>query len=82
MAKIDVYEDSKLATFISALGWLAIIFGSYSCFNEELGVSYGIPGLAAGFCLKILAFYVNRFVSKLKRKRREKKNAAKNNEAK
>ncbi len=74
MAKIDVYEHSKFATFLSFLGWIGIIFGSYSCFNEELGWKIGIISLAIAFVLKMLAFLLNQFVGQIKSKRAAKKN--------
>ena len=77
MAKIDVYEHSKFATFLSFLGWLGMIAGSYSCFNEELGWKIGVALLAIAFALKMLAFFLDRFVGRLKSKRAAKKRQAK-----
>ena len=73
MAKIDVYENSKFATFLSALGWIAMPIGSYACFNEELGWKIGIILLAIAFALKMLAFLLDRFVGRIKSKRAAKK---------
>ena len=77
MAKIDVYENSKFATVLSALGWLAIIAGSYSCFNEELGWKIGVILLVIAFVLKMLAFFLDKFVGRMKSKRAAKKNQIK-----
>lgn len=77
MAKIDVYENSKFATVLSALGWLAIIAGSYSCFNEELGWKIGVILLVIAFALKMLAFFLDKFVGWMKSKRAAKKNQIK-----
>ncbi len=77
MAKIDVYENSKFATVLSALGWLAIIGGSYSCFNEELGWKIGVILLVIAFVLKMLAFFLDKFVGQMKSKRAAKKNQIK-----
>ena len=68
MAKIDVYENSKFATFLSFLGWMGIILGSYACFNEELGWKFGIITLAIAFVLKVSAALLDRFVGKIKSK--------------
>lgn len=73
MAKIDVYDSSKLATFISALGWIGLGFGSYACFNEELGFDIGIIALAISFALKMLAFIINKIKEKWDAKKREAK---------
>ena len=78
MAKIDVYENSKFATFLSALGWMGMAIGSYACFNEELGWKIGIIILAISFALKILAYYLDRFVGRIKSKKAAKKNQMKN----
>ena len=78
MAKIDVYENSKFATFLSALGWMGMAIGSYACFNEELGWKIGIIILAISFALKILAYYLDRFVDRIKSKKAAKKNQMKN----
>ena len=77
MAKIDVYENSKLATCLSALGWLGIVIGSYACFNEELGWKIGIILLAISFALKMAAFFLDRFVGRLKSKWAARKRQAK-----
>ncbi len=73
MAKIDVYEHSKFATFLSALGWIGIVLGSYACFEEELGWKIGIISLAIAFVLKMSAFLLNQFVGQIKSKRAAKK---------
>lgn len=78
MAKIDVYDNSKFATFLSALGWIGIPIGTYSCFNEEIGWKIGVIILAIAFVLKMLAFYLDKFVGKIKSKRAAKKNQIKN----
>ena len=73
MAKIDVYDNSKFATFISVLGWIAMIAGFYYCFNEESGWKIGIILLVIAFALKMLAFFLDRFVGRMKSKRAAKK---------
>ena len=78
MAKIDVYENCKFATFLSALGWMGMAIGFYACFNEELGWKIGIIILAISFALKILAYYLDRFVGRIKSKKAAKKNQMKN----
>lgn len=77
MAKIDVFENSKFATFLSALGWIGMPIGFYCCFNKELGVGIGITILAIAIALKFLAFFVDRFVGRIKRKISAKKKQAK-----
>ena len=77
MAKIDVYEHSKFATFLSALGWIGMPIGTYSIFNEELGVGIGVIILAISVALKFLAFFLDRFVGRIKSKRAAKKNQIK-----
>ena len=73
MAKIDVYENCKFATFLSALGWMGMAIGFYACFNEELGWKIGIIILAISFALKMLAFFLDKFVGRMKSKRAAKK---------
>lgn len=70
MAKVTTYKNSKFATFLSFLGYMGIVLGVYSLFEEELGVSVGIISLAIGFALKLLAG----FISKKKSEREAKKN--------
>ena len=77
MAKIDVYDNCKFATFLSALGWMGMAIGSYACFNEELGWKIGIIILAISFALKMLAFFLDKFVGRMKSKRAAKKNQIK-----
>ena len=77
MAKIDVYENCKFATFLSALGWMVMAIGFYACFNEELGWKIGIIILAISFALKMLAFFLDKFVGRMKSKRAAKKNQIK-----
>ncbi len=74
MAKVEVYEHSKFATFLSALGWIGIGFGFYACFNEGFGWEIGIISFAISFGLKILAFLLNKFVGLIKSKWAVKKN--------
>ncbi len=80
MAKIDVYEHSKFATFLSALGWLGMPVGVYCIFSEEegLGVGVGVIIVAISFALKIFAYYLDRFVGRSKSKKAAKKNQMKN----
>ncbi len=70
MAKVTTYKNSKLATTCSFLGYLAILLGVYSCFEEEFGIGVGIVALAIGFALKLLAG----FISKKKSEKDDKKN--------
>lgn len=70
MAKVTTYENSKFATFLSILGYLAIVLGVYSCFEEELGFGVGIIALVIGIALKLLAG----FISKKKSEKEAKQN--------
>ena len=70
MAKVTTYNNSKLATFFSFLGYIGIVLGVYSFFEEELGLVVGIVSPAIGFALKLLAG----FISKKKSEREAKKN--------
>lgn len=58
MAKVTVYKNSKFATFISFLGYLAIILGIYAMFNDE--VAGGIIALVVGIGLKLLAGFISK----------------------
>ena len=60
MAKVTVYKNSKFSTFCSFLGYLAIVFGVYSFFKEELGFGVGIVSLAIGIALKLFAVFISR----------------------
>ena len=60
MAKVTVYKNSKFATFISFLGYVGIVLGIYSFFNEKLGVGVGIISLVIGISLKILAAFIGK----------------------
>lgn len=60
MAKVTVYKNSKFATFISFLGYVGIVLGIYSFFNEELGVAVGIIALVIGIALKVLAALIGK----------------------
>ncbi len=77
MAKIDVYENSKFATFLSGLGWLGMGIGFYCCFEEEIGWKIGIIIVVIAVVLKMLAFFLDRFVGKIKSKRAAKKSQIK-----
>ena len=77
MAKIDVYKNSKFATFLSALGWIALACGSYFCFDEKIGWEIGVILLVIAFVLKVLAFLLDKFVGRMKSKRAAKKNQMK-----
>ena len=57
MAKVTVYKNSKFASFLSFLGYVAIVFGIYAMFNEE--VAGGIIALIAGIGLKVLAAFIS-----------------------
>lgn len=70
MAKVTVYKNSKLATVFSFLGYIGIVLGVYSLFQEEFGISVGIVALAIGFTLKLLAG----FISKKKNEKEAKRN--------
>lgn len=70
MAKVTTYKNSKLATLSSFLGYIAILLGVYSFFEEEFGIGVGIISLAIGFALKLLAG----FISKKKSEKESKKN--------
>lgn len=70
MAKVTTYDNSKFATFLSILGYFAIVLGAYCCFNDELGIAPGVILLLAGFGLKLLAS----FISKKKREKAAKQN--------
>ena len=70
MAKVTTYKNSKFATFLSFLGYIGIVLGVYSLFQEDLGVSVGIISLAIGFGLKLLAG----FISKKKSEKEARKN--------
>ena len=70
MAKVTVYKNSKLATVFSFLGYIGIVLGVYSLFQEEFGISVGIVALAIGFALKLLAG----FISKKKNEKEAKRN--------
>ncbi len=71
MAKVTTYANSKFATFCSFLGYIAIVLGAYSCFEEELGVSVGIVALAIGFALKLLAGFISKKKSEKEAKRNQ-----------
>jgi len=70
MAKVTTYKNSKLATFFSFLGYIGIVLGVYSFFQEELGIGVGIVALVIGIALKLLAG----FISKKKSEKEAKKN--------
>ena len=77
MAKVTVFNDSKIATVFSFLGYLCMPCGVYLLFEEELDKSVGIIVIAVGFALKILAFFLDKFVSWIKSKRAAQKNQTK-----
>ena len=70
MAKVTTYENSKLATACSFLGYLLIVCGVYCLFNDL--ASAGVVVVAIGFAFKLLAG----FISKKKSERDAKKNQA------
>lgn len=65
-----IHKIKKLATFFSFLGYIGIVLGVYSFFQEEFGIGVGIISLAIGVVLKLLAG----FVSKKKSEKEAKKN--------
>ena len=73
MAKVTVYDNSKLATVLSFLGYLCAPIGVYLLFEDGLDKSVGIITLAVGFALKILSNLINRWKEKWLAKRREAK---------
>ena len=64
MAKVTTYKSSKFATFLSFLGYIAIVLAVYSFFEEEFGFVVGIISLAIGFGLKFLANLIGNRKSK------------------
>ncbi len=58
MAKVTTYKNSKLATFFSFLGYIGIVLGIYSFFEEEIGAVVGIIAVVIGIALKILANFI------------------------
>ena len=70
MAKVTTYENSKLATVCSFLGYMAIVLGVYCLFEDEFDIAVGIIVIVIGFALKFLA----EFISKMKRKKEARKN--------
>jgi len=57
MAKVTIYKNSKFASFLSILGYLAIAGGVYAIFNDEpVG---GIIALVVGFGFKLLAAFIS-----------------------
>ena len=60
MAKVTTYKNSKLATVFSFLGYIGIVLGVYSLFQEEFGISVGIVALAIGIALKLLAGFISK----------------------
>ena len=71
MAKVTTYKNSKLATFCSFLGYLAIVLGVYSFFEDELGAVVGIIALAIGIALKLLAGFISKKKSEKEAKRNQ-----------
>lgn len=62
MAKITVYKNSKFASFLSILGYLAIVIGIYAAFNEE--IVGGIITVVIGVGLKVLGGFISKRKSK------------------
>ena len=60
MAKVTTYKNSKLATCFSFLGYLGIVLGVYSLFEEDLGIVVGIIALVIGIGLKLLAGFISK----------------------
>lgn len=71
MAKVTTYKNSKLATFCSFFGYLAIVLGVYSFFEDELGAVVGIIALAIGIALKLLAGFISKKKSEKEAKRNQ-----------
>ena len=71
MAKVTNYENSKFATFLSFLGYIGIVLGVYSFFEEGLGVSVGIISLVIGFALKVLAGFISQKKSEKEAKKKQ-----------
>ena len=69
MAKVTTYKNSKFATFLSILGYLAIVGGVYAIFNDA--AVGGIIALVIGFGLKILAGFVSKKKSQKEAKRNQ-----------
>ena len=58
MARITTYKNSKLATFVSIIGYLCIVGGVYALFNDApVG---GIIALVVGIGFKVLAAYISK----------------------
>lgn len=68
MARVTTYKNSKFASFLSIVGYLAIVGGVYALFNDL--PTGGVIALVIGFALKILAG----FISKKKSEKEAKKN--------
>ena len=64
MAKVTTYANSKFATFLSFLGYLAMVLGIYSFLNDELGIAVGIIALVIGIALKLLAGFISKMKAK------------------
>lgn len=62
MAKVTIYKNSKFASFLSILGYLAIVGGVYAIFNDE--PEGGVIALVVGFGLKLLAGFISKRISK------------------
>ena len=58
MAKVTVYKNSKFASFLSIVGYLAIVGGVYAMFNDAVGG--GIIALVIGFGFKFLAGFISK----------------------
>lgn len=71
MAKVTVYKNSKFSTILSFLGYMGIVLGVYSCFNDELGIKVGIISLAIGFALKLLAGFISQKKSQREAKKKQ-----------
>lgn len=71
MAKVTTYSNSKFATFLSILGYIAIVFGVYAIFHEDLEAVVGIIGLAVGIGLKVLASFISHKKSEREAKKKQ-----------
>ena len=69
MAKVTTYKNSKFASFLSILGYIAIVCGVYAAFND-LPVG-GIITVAIGFVLKLLGGFIAKKKSEKEAKKKQ-----------
>ena len=58
MAAVITYQNSKLASFFSIVGYLCIACGVYALFSDEALI--GIISIVLGFGFKFLAAYTSK----------------------